>query len=605
MGDLAQTAHFFTQTPDETPEQVREKERRYGQLRQDPSWWQLQTLCHLWTAPFFAEINAQHQHLVPTTAALWNFRRSQGALRGDIAGYTWELAQKYRFFHWHLEFPEVFEQGGFDVVLGNPPFMGGLKISGTLGDCYRHWLEVAYKPYGGTADLCAAFYRRAFNLLRPGGRMCMVATNTIAQGDTRKSGLAVIVKQGGVITMAKRFIKWPGTANVEVNLVAIHKPDHSPFAIGQSPILDGQPVDIISSRLDVEPEAEPKRLPQNESKAFIGDTVVGIGSVLKPEEAEALLAKDPRNADCLFPYLNGEDLNSHPEQKPSRWVICFHDWDLERAQQYPDLLRIVEVQVKPQRLSLPLTNPTNRKRHEYWWQFGVYAQQMRRAIAPLRRVLVRSRVSELHMLAFVPKGYIYGDATIVFAFDDDYHFALLQSSVHEVWLRKQASNLRTDVRYTPTDCFDTFPFPPEEYKRIANREWRMEELPEAFQRAAQIGAEYHEHRRQIMLSRNLGLTKTYNLFHDPKCTDADIQRLRELHSEMDRAILGCYGWDDIDPQHDFYQNERGQTRFTVSSAARREILRRLLDLNFKLAKEATQNLLDTMFIRPNRKGGRR
>jgi hypothetical protein len=77
-------------------------------------------------------------------------------------------------------------------------------------------------------------------------------------------------------------------------------------------------------------------------------------------------------------------------------------------------------------------------------------------------------VSELHAVVFVPKGYAYGDATVVFAFDDDYHFALLQSSVHEVWLREQASSLRTDVRYTPTDCFDTFPFPPEEYERVAS-----------------------------------------------------------------------------------------------------------------------------------------
>jgi hypothetical protein len=230
--------------------------------------------------------------------------------------------------------------------------MGGLKISGSLGDQYRHWLEVAYEPYSGTADLCAVFYRRAHSLLKPGGRMGLVATNTIGQGDTRESGLAVILRQGGAITFARRFIKWPGAANVEVNLVALYKPHHSPFTIRYSPILDGQPVPFISSRLDAEPEAEPKRLRQNEGKAFIGDYVRGIGFVLEPEEAEALLAKDPRNADCLFPYLNGEDLNSHPKQQPSRYVICFHDWDLERAQQYPDLLRIVEERVKPEREKL-------------------------------------------------------------------------------------------------------------------------------------------------------------------------------------------------------------------------------------------------------------
>jgi hypothetical protein len=309
-----------------------------------------------------------------------------------------------------------------------------------------------------------------------------------------------------------------------------------------------------------------------------------MGFVLEPHEAESLIVKDPRNADCLFPFLNGEDLNSHPQQQPSRWVICFHDWALEQAQQYPDLLRIVEEKVKPEREKLRESIPIQAKRKKFWWQYASPATQLYRAIAPLQRVLVRSRVSELHALAFVEKGYVYGDATIVFAFDDDYHFALLQSNVHEVWVRRQASSLRTRVRYTPTDCFDTFPFPPAEYAALARGGWSLAAMPAEFHRAAQVGGEYHDHRAQVMRARNLGLTKTYNLFHDPDCADADIRRLRELHEAMDRAVLACYGWSDLAPAHGFYKNERGQTRFTVSPDARREILHRLLALNQKLSR---------------------
>ncbi len=392
----------------------------------------------------------------------------------------------------------------------------------------------------------------------------MVATNTIGQGDTRQGGLAVIVKTGGTIISAHRFVKWPGVVNVEVNLVAVRK------GAWQRPCyLDGRPVPSISSRLDDGPEIDPKPLPVNKGKAFLGSRVRGIGFVLDPEEAEALIAKEARNRDCLFPYLNGQDLNTHPEQKPSRWVICFFDWPPEKGSQYPDLWRIVEQRVKPERETVKQA-----KDRENWWLFQDYRKG--ESLVSLRRVLVRSRVSELHAVAFVPQGWIYNEQLVVFAFDDDYHFALLQSSVHEVWLRKQASSLRTDVRYTPTTCFDTFPFPPTEYGRI-------EKMPEAFQEAGRIGAEYHEHRRQIMLARQLGLTKTYNLFHNPDCTDRDIVHLRELHAEMDRAILKCYGWEDLDLQHGFYQNERGQTRFSVSPEARREILKRLLDLNLKMA----------------------
>ena len=620
--------------PEETIAQVRAKSAAYQRLQSSAEFARLRLAANAWMAAFFQPYTADQPAL--TTAALQE-GLSHGALtdpRQD--SFVLQNAHERRFFHWALEFPEVFERqaadgewqaadgewqvangewpiangepstihhspstirhsppptspfatAGFDVILGNPPFMGGLKISGNFGEPYRKWLEAAFARFGGTADLCAAFFRRAFGLLRPGGRLGLVATNTIGQGDTRESGLKVILAQGGDISFARRFVKWPGQASVEVNLVALQK-FPSPVSgegtgVGAG-VLDGQPVPAISSRLDVDPEAEPVRLKQNEGKAFQGDIVRGIGFVLEAQEAERLLAQNPRNADCLFPYLNGEDLNSHPAQQPSRWVICFHDWDLKRARQYPDLLRIVEERVKPERERL--TGPGDKRNREYWWQFGAYRAGMRQAIEPLRRVLVRSRVSELHMLAFVPKGYVYGDATVVFAFEDDYHFALLQSSVHEAWVWRNASSLESRNRYTPTDCFDTFPFPAEEYQWAADGARRLEEMPEAFQRAAQLGAAYHEHRRQVMQVRQLGLTKAYNLFHDPACRDADIVRLRELHVEMDRAVLACYGWDDLAPGHDFHQNERGQTRFTVSPDARREMLARLVALNLEVSKE--------------------
>ena len=364
-------------------------------------------------------------------------------------------------------------------------------------------------------------------------------------------------------------------------------------------LLDDCPVAAISSRLDAEPDGEPARLRQNDGKAFIGDYVRGIGFVLEAAEAEALLARDPRNADCLFPYLNGDDLNTHPAQQPGRWVICFHDWDLARAQQYPDLLRIVEERVKPERNKLRTDVASYDRLKQRWWLYGAYAQGMRCAIDPLRRVLVRSRVSEMHALVFVPKGWIYNEQLVVFAFDDDYHFALLQSGVHEAWVWRQASSLESRNRYTPTDCFATFPFPPAEYAAPspqspppaggfggvsphAGGTAGVLAHP-AFAHAAQIGAAYHERRREIMQARRIGLTKTYNLVHDPACRDADIGDLRQMHAALDAAILACYGWDDLDPGHDFHANARGQTRFGMAPDVQRAVVRRLLDLNLAVA----------------------
>ncbi len=569
--------------PNATLDDVRAKERAWQALQGSPEWQRLHLAADAWTAAFFQPFRAGDAAAPITTAVVQEALSTGRIADARVAGRVLELRQTSDFFHWPLEFAEVFQTGGFDVVLGNPPFMGGKRISSSFGAKYRHWLDVEFSPFINTADLCAAFFRRAFDLLRPGGRLGMIATNTLGQGDTRQSGLAVILKQGGTIPFARRFVKWPGQATVEVNLVVVARSPALPLP--QAPVLDDQPVPFISSRLDDQPEREPVALPQNENKAFQGDIVRGMGFVLEPWEAEQLLARDPRNADCLFPYLNGADLNHHPEQQPSRWVICFHDWPLERARQYPDLLRIVEERVKPGREALQGSGDKHSRTN--WWRFHNYRMELRQSVFPLTKILVRSRVSELHAVVFAPKGYVYSDATIVFAFDDDYHFALLQSTFHETWLRKQASSLRTDIRYTPTDCFATFPFPPAEYA-APDLSSLLAQPP--FARAAQVGAAYHEHRRQVMLARQLGLTKTYNLFHDPACQDEDIVRLRELHVEMDNAILACYGWENLELRHDFYPNERGKTRFMPSEAARREIIVRLVELNAEMAREEQEDL---------------
>src|SRR5262249_48653457 len=145
--------------------------------------------------------------------------------------------------------------------------------------------------------------------------------------------------------------------------------------------------------------------------------------------------------------------------------------------------------------------------------------------------LVRSRIANLHSMAWVPTTWVFNEKTVVFP---GCSFGLMQSSIHEVWARSYSSTLRTDMQYTPSDCFETFPFPAS--------------LPPMLE---QIGTRYHAHRRQIMLDRQEGLTKTYNRFHDPNETDADIAKLRQLHIKMDEAAAVAYGWTDLNLAHDF------------------------------------------------------
>ena len=146
---------------------------------------------------------------------------------------------------------------------------------------------------------------------------------------------------------------------------------------------------------------------------------------------------------------------------------------------------------------------------------------------------------------------------------------------HEVWARFFGSTLKDDLRYTPSDCFETFPF------------------PESFETSPALeaaGQAYHDHRAALMVARNEGMTKTYNRFHDPDERGEDIVRLRELHAEMDRAVLRAYGWDDLaeraEPIFLDETNEDDHTyqgRLFWPSAFRDEVLARLLALNAERA----------------------
>jgi hypothetical protein len=241
------------------------------------------------------------------------------------------LPNELSTFHWDLEFPEVFllsssrrgvedEVHGFHALVGNPPFMGGQKITGALGTAYRDFLvEWIASGKKGSADLCAYFFLRSQQLIRKENSLFgLVATNTIAQGDTREVGLDQLMANGCIIPRAVPSRKWQGTASLEVAYVWLRRGEWK----GEF-ILDEKPVSGITPFLTVlgKTLGNPYRLAANQNKSFIGSYVLGMGFVLTPEKAQALIEKDHRNQDVLFPYLNGEDLNSRPDQSPSRWVI--------------------------------------------------------------------------------------------------------------------------------------------------------------------------------------------------------------------------------------------------------------------------------------------
>jgi hypothetical protein len=331
-------------------------------------------------------------------------------------------------------------------------------------------------------------------------------------------------------------------------------------------LLDGDTIDrgispmlLPMSRVS----GKPKRLKENFGHSFQGSIVLGLGFVLDRPEAEELLAS-PENSEIVFPYLNGEDLNSRPDQSASRFAINFYDWPRERATEYKDCYAIVEERVKPERAK------NNRKIYaDRWWQYGEKRTDLYRAIDPLERVIAITLVSKVVMPALVENNQVFSHMLGIFAYDDFAHLALLSSSHHWWWAVTYASTLETRIRYTPTDCFETFP------------------QPHMTASLADCGRELHEFRQELMLARQTGLTATYNLFHRRECQDKDIHRLRSLHIAVDEAVKHAYAlsdpgypWATLDLEHGFYETTQGM-KFTIGPAARAEILDRLLELNFE------------------------
>ena len=525
-------------------------------------------------------------------------------------------------FHWEIEFPEVFRGGrtGFDVIVGNPPFAGKNSVAASNITCYPEWLKSVHPESHGNADLVAHFFRRSFTLIRENGVFGLIATNTIAQGDTRSTGLRYICGDGGTIYCATTRVKWPGLAAVAVSVVHVIKGVYEGVRL-----LDrNQATKITAFLFHAGTSEDPKVLKSNKNKGFVGSYILGMGFTFDDQDTKGvassisemhqLVNDNPTNREIIHPYIGGQEVNSSPTHDHHRYVINFRTYPLKRveigknwinasaeqrrlwlsdgivpedypapvAYDWPDLIEIVKQKVLPTRQHLT-TNAIGRKRAKFWWQYGSLSQTLYAAIADLNRVLVISAVGQYCSFAFLPSETVFSHALIVFATNSDAAFCSLQSRPHEIWTRFFGSSLEDRLRYTPTDCFETFPFP---------IDW------ESHSRLENAGRKYYDFRAKLMKHNNEGLTKTYNRFHDPYENDSAILRLRQLHSDMDREVLNTYGWIDIStdcyfiPEHSADEEEPTQkqraVRYRWPDPVRNEVLGRLLELNAERAASEKQ-----------------
>jgi N-6 DNA Methylase len=518
-----------------------------------------------------------------------------------------------RPFHWEIEFPEVFarDNAGFDAFVGNPPFAGKNTIADGNRTGYGKWLQELHTGSHGNADLVAHFFRRAYGLLREDGSFGLIATNTIAQGDTRESGLRPILADGGTITATTRRLKWPGEAAVVVSVVHVLK--GTPVQ-GERALLDGIEVDRVSAYLvEGNFDQSPASLKANEGKAFQGSIILGMGftfddadtkGVASPlSEMHRLIAKDPRNAERIKPCIGGDESSNSPRHEFFRYIIDFEDFPLTRnaalpswtnsnledqkewlregvvppdypgstASDWPDLLEIVHRTVRPIRLELG-EGSVDKVRKKYWWQYASRAKALYEKAEVLEYVLANtSKASPHHAISRLRSDLLYTQNLNVFAFSNFAPFCSIHSRVHEIWARSFGTTMKDDFTYAKDSCFATFPFP-ENYETDPSLE--------------AAGQAYHDHRAALMVAANEGMTKTYNRFHKPTEKSAAIATLRTLHAAMDDAVLRAYNWHDLaDEAQAQYLTEATEPEYAYQNRLfwpapfRDQVLSRLLDLN--------------------------
>lgn len=585
----------FSKLPESTPDEIARKAKMYAAFIEGKGYGFLKAMADTQVAQFFIpKIETQQEYLMTDADYRLILSGYKGWQDRRIAIAS-EVGARQRFFHWFVEFPQVFNEGGFDCILGNPPFLGDRRLKEAYGDEFLEWIRFKYTE-GATVDLVVYFFLRINSILISKGFQSLISTNTVAQGKAREFGLEKLISKGSTLNHAVKGMKWPGLAAVEVSLITLFK-----GAWGGMYFLNGKETNQISPFLDeAENTGTPFPLSLNDGKSYQGSIILGMGFVLEPEEADRLSKQNPKNQEVIFPYLNGDDLNSNPLQKPTRKVINFFDWSYDKASEYRETFYLLEEKVKPERWK-----KNEDEKYPFWFHWRP-RNEMYREINKHSRVLVSCRVSKYVNQSFIEVGAIFDVATSVVIRSDYWEFAFLQSSFHSDWAWKYGSTMKFDIRYTNRDCIDTFPISESLSSEIQNR-------------LENIGEAYHEHRKQLMLGMQLGLTKTYNLFHSNGITkqiintkdkqvvtlhkhlnktpntisfDDAIQgilKLRELHVQMDEAVLDAYGWNDIKLRHDFYEvdylPENDRVRYTIHPEARKEILNRLLALNHTIYEE--------------------
>lgn len=438
-----------------------------------------------------------------------------------------------------------------DVIVGNPPYMGRRRMSDELGPEYCQRLADRYPNVKGVSDFVTYWFPLAHDHLDAGGRAGFVATNSIRDNQSRIASLDYVVDHGGHIFDAVSSKPWSGDAVVHVSIVNWSKGvDVSPKILWLNNGELRLKTDYISSSLSTEIDArkaKPLDCNRRPATCFQGQTPgISSGYLIDRVKRREIISREPGSAQFIHPFLGGRELLH--DASIDRWVVDVPETDILQLETlHPRLFEFLKKHVLPERQRLlekeqeknkkgALGNPRFRPESQHrlfmnrWWQLWRRRAEMIESISRIPRYMATSRhmtENRSAVFAFVDSRVHPGDATTVFALDDEFSFGVLSSAVHTAWLRARCSHIKSDPRYTSTTVWDSFPWPQAASKEQA-------------QAVAEIGAEILRVRDGLS-ERGVSLAKQYNTLTVP-----GRNKLRDLHAQLDEAVLSAYGFVQAD-----------------------------------------------------------
>jgi type II restriction/modification system DNA methylase subunit YeeA len=419
------------------------------------------------------------------------------------------------------EWPKV------DFIIGNPPFLGGQRMRGVLGDEYVDALRgLFHGRVPGTADLVTFWFEKARRQITDGRakRAGLLATNSIRNGGSNQ--VLQRISQSGRIFMAWSDREWVlDGAAVRVSIIGF---DGEPSAGGE---LDGEYVPKINADLTSGIDlSNVPRLAENAGLSFQGPVKVGPFDIPGTLAAEMLMSPNPHgkpNADVVKLTINADDITGKARNE---WTIDFGDLEMAEAALFEAPFEYVKAHVKPVRDENP-----EKQRRDYWWRLGRSGGDLKEARKGKSRIVLTPRVSKHRIFVWSTADVIPDTRVYAFTRDDDYFFGILHSRVHEVWTLHTCSwhGVGNDPTYNNTTCFETFPFP-----------WAPGQEPNGSSLVENIAAaarKLAETRDKWLCSTepseedvgNRTLTDLYN---------ARPQWLENLHRKLDEAVFAAYGW---------------------------------------------------------------